>query len=208
MSNSRPYRSTLREERARDTRVRIRESARHLFSTGGFTETTIAQIAEGAGVAPQTVYAVFGSKANIVAEMLEQVEESAELEARVGEMVAEPDPRRQLRMFLSMNRALFENSAPVVRAALAARGDTDVAALVERGDANRRFGTKQLTEMWSRKGALREGMDPADASERLWLLTGAEQYFLATDSLDWSGDQYEQWLGDLLERELLEPAEP
>ena len=64
MSTDRPYRSTLREERARETRLRIRKSARRLFAARGFAETTIAQIAKDAGVAPQTVYAVFGSYIN------------------------------------------------------------------------------------------------------------------------------------------------
>jgi len=208
VSNNRPYHSTLRQERASDTRLRIRKSARRLFTTRGFTETTIAQIAEGAGVAPQTVYAVFGGKAGIVAEMLKDLEESAEVEARVDEMIAEPNPRRQLRIFVSMNRALFENGAPVLRAALGARSDPEVAAMVERGDANRRFGTSQLTKLWSQTKVLREGLDPTNAGERLWLLTSAEQYLLATDELGWSADEYEQWLGDLLDRELLEPEEP
>jgi len=44
-----------------------------------------------------------------------------------------------------------------------------------------------------------------DAAERLWLLTSVEQYLLATDALSSSPDEYERWLGDLLNRELLEP---
>ena len=71
MSSSRPYQSSLRDERARETRRRIRGSARALFASNGFTETTIAQIAERAGVSQQTVYKAFGSKGAIVGEMLE-----------------------------------------------------------------------------------------------------------------------------------------
>lgn len=205
MSSSRPYRSTLRAERARQTRLRIRKRARRLFTTQGFVETTVAQIAVAAGVAPQTVYAVFGSKAAIVGEMLEDLEEEADINARVMEIIGESDPHQQLGLFIAMNRAVFESGAPVVRAALAARGDPEVAAMVERGDANRRFGTKQLTTMWGQRGSLREGLDPTEAGERLWLLTSAEQYLLATDALGWSPEDYERWLGDLLDRELLEP---
>ncbi len=121
MSTNRPYRSSLREEHARETRLRIRRSARTLFATQGFTKTTIAQIAGDAGVAPQTVYAVFGGKGGIVSEMLEDLEESADEDAWVAKMRAEEDPHRQLRIFVSWIRTLFEKGAPILRAAMAAR---------------------------------------------------------------------------------------
>ncbi len=208
MSTNRPYRSTLREERANETRLRIRKSARQLFATQGFAETTIAQIAEEAGVATQTVYAVFGSKGGIVGEMLEELEESADLDVWVARMIAEGDPHRQLRIFISWTRTIFEEGAPILRAAVAARHEPDVATMAQRGDENRRTGTMRLTQMWSREGALLQGLDPNDAAERLWLLTSVEQYLLATDALGWSPDQYEQWLGDVLDLQLLEPHAP
>ncbi len=208
MSTSRPYRSTLREEQAQETRLRIRKSARRLFAAQGFTETTITQIADDAGVAPQTIYAVFGSKSAIVGEMLQDLETSADIGAWVAKMIAEGDPHRQLRIFVSMNRTLFEKGAPILRAAMAARSEPEVAALIERGDGSRRVGTTQLTQIWSSQEALREGLKPTDAAELLWLLTSVEQYLLATDGLGWSPDHYEQWLGDLLDREMLESDEP
>ncbi len=183
-------------------------SARRLFAAQGFTETTIAQIADDAGVAPQTIYAVFGSKSGIVGEMLQDLETSADIGAWVAKMIAEGDPHRQLRIFVSMNRTLFEKGAPILRAAMAARSEPEVAALIERGDGSRRVGTTQLTQIWSRQEALREGLKPTDAAELLWLLTSVEQYLLATDGLGWSPDHYEQWLGDLLDREMLESDEP
>ena len=204
MSTNRPYQSTLRERRALETRLRIRKSARRLFAARGFTETTIAQIAQDAGVAPQTVYAVFRSKGGIVGEMLEDLEESADRDRWVAQMMDEEDPHRQLRIFVSWIRTLFEQGAPILRAALEARGDADVAALLAKGDAKRRFGCIQLAQTWASRGELREALGPDEAAERLWLLTSAEQYLLATDALGWPSDDYEKWLGDLLDRELLE----
>jgi hypothetical protein len=107
-----------------------------------------------------------------------------------------------------MNRTLFEEGAAILRAAMAARSEPEVAALIERGDGSRRVGTTQLTQIWSRQEALREGLKPTDAAELLWLLTSVEQYLLATDGLGWAPDRYEQWLGDLLDQELLEPELP
>jgi len=130
-----------------------------------------------------------------------------DLDAWVARMIAEADLHLHLRIFVSWIRTLFEKGAPILRATMAARSEPDVAAMAERGDENRRFGTTQLTQMWSRKGVLRKGLEPADAAERLWL-TSVEQYLLATDRLGWSPGQYEKWLGDLLDLELFEPHAP
>jgi AcrR family transcriptional regulator len=206
VTSSRPYRSALRQEQAEATRLRIRASARKLFEAQGFGQTTVAEIATDAGVSTQTVYAVFGGKGGIVRSMLEELEQSPELEGRIGQMMSEPDPRRQLRLFASFNRQMFEAGAAMVRAMVAGRSSPDVASVAERGDQARREGTAQLAGVLAAKGALREGLRVEEAAERLWLLTSAEQYLNAIDGLGWTADAYEQWLGDLLERELLAPA--
>ena len=92
VSTSRPYQSTLREERALETRLRIRKSARKLFAAKGLTETTINEIAEDAGVAPQTVYSVFGSKGGIVAAILEDLQETAGESTCIAEIVSQTTP--------------------------------------------------------------------------------------------------------------------
>ena len=208
MPTRRPYRSPLRQEQAEETRLRIRQSARSLFEVHGVAATTIAQIATAAGVSEQTVYAIFGGKGGIVRAMLEDLEESADQDAWVARIVAEPDPQRQLRLFVSFNRALFEAGAPILRALMAARSYPDVADVAERGDRNRREGTGRLVELLAGKRSLRDGLRAKDAAERLWLLTSAEQYLLATDGLGWAPSRYERWLGDVLERELLDPSPP
>src|SRR3954470_19884269 len=58
----RTYRSSVREEQARRTRLAILDAARLLFTEQGYAATTIAQIAAGAGVAVDTVYAAVGTK--------------------------------------------------------------------------------------------------------------------------------------------------
>lgn len=60
--------------------------------------------------------------------------------------------------------------------------------MAERGDGNRLQGTTQLTNLWSRSGFL-----------------SVEQYLIATDGLGWTPEDYERWLGDLLEHGLLQP---
>ena len=51
----RPYRSTLREEQAAQTRQRILDSAARSFAARGYTATSLADIAKGAGVSVESV---------------------------------------------------------------------------------------------------------------------------------------------------------
>lgn len=200
------YRSPLRERRAEETRHRILQAARERFEETGFAAATIDQIAERAGVSPATVYADFRSKAGIIAAMLEHLEERAGMDWRIPEMLEEGDPHRSLHLFVAGNRAVFESGHVVLRAAYDAIGTPEVRALMSAGDAHRRRGVDTMIERWHRAGALKSGLEPGRAAETMWLLTSVEQYLLATDVLGWSGDAYERWLRQLLDRALLQPS--
>jgi len=206
MSREREYRSELREERARETKARIRKAARALFSERGFGATTVAAVAREAGVSAPTVYAVFESKAGIISAMLEEMEESAAVGEGLKAVFSEPDPRTQLRRFVDAHCALFRESADVLRAAVQAMGDPEVAALAARGDGNRRNVIEALVRGWGAWGALRAGLSEEEAADRLWLLTTVESYLTAVDRLGWEPERYEKWLGDLAEGEVLGAA--
>jgi AcrR family transcriptional regulator len=194
VSTPRPYRSRLRAEQAEQTRLRIRQAARELFERQGFADTTIAQIAEAADVAVPTVYAAYRSKGGVVGAMLEDLEETADQAGWEQRIRAETDPTRQLHLFVTWVRTLFESGAPVVRAAMAARSDPDVAAMMAQGDEKRLGGTTALAAHWKECGALRPGLEALEAAQTLWLMTSAEQFLLATDELGWSPADYERWL--------------
>jgi AcrR family transcriptional regulator len=205
VSTERSYHSSLREEQARQTRLKIREEARKLFVSQGFARTTIAEIAAAAGVSPATLYATFESKAGIVSAMLEDLEEGIELGPRLRQVFAEPDPREQLRLYLSAHCDLFSNGADVLRAAMQAIGTPEVAALNEEGDQHRRELIEMLTTQWNEAEVLRPGLTPEAATDRLWLLTTVEGFLSAVDRVGWTTDEYESWLSDLAEMEILGP---
>lgn len=207
MSRDRSYHSSLREEQARQTRLRIRQAARELFASHGFTATTIGEIAEKAGVSPATIYASFDSKAGVVAAMLEEIEESVGIGEQLEAVVAEADPHLQLRLYVATHCDLFRHSSDVLRAAMRAIEDPAVAALAAEGDRHRRQAIEVLTTQWDEAGVLRADLTAPSAADRLWLLTIVEGYLHATDSLGWSPDQYTVWLADLATREILQPAE-
>src|SRR5688500_18763815 len=67
----RQYRSAVREEQARRTRARILEAANALFLENGYARTTVKDIASAADVAPDTVYAVFGTKVRVLTAIID-----------------------------------------------------------------------------------------------------------------------------------------
>src|SRR5579875_63531 len=75
----RVYRSEHRKLQAERTRQAILSAARRLFVTRGYRATTIEAIAEGAKVASQTVYAVFGSKRQMLMALLDRMAAEAEV---------------------------------------------------------------------------------------------------------------------------------
>ena len=56
----------LRERKKQQTRDTISHAALELFAQRGYAETTLAEIAEAAGVAPRTIFAYFESKEDIL----------------------------------------------------------------------------------------------------------------------------------------------
>ncbi|HZR98095.1 MAG TPA: hypothetical protein VFE37_05280 [Chloroflexota bacterium] len=58
----------------------------------------------------------------------------------------------------------------------------------------------------AQRGPLRHGLALADATDIVWTLTSADVHRLLTVDRGWSGERYEQWLGDTLSALLLPPA--
>jgi len=65
-TKNRNYNSTRRSRQAAQTREEILTAAIVLFSESGWAGTTLAAIAERAGVAVETIYAGFGSKKRLL----------------------------------------------------------------------------------------------------------------------------------------------
>src|SRR5882757_5733458 len=94
--------------RRQATRRRIAEAASRLFTEDGYAGTTLQAIADAAGVHVQTIYQAFGNKVSVLAEAAAVLvagpeEDSATPPPRrawVIELFAEPDPTRQLALYV------------------------------------------------------------------------------------------------------------
>ena len=195
-------RLTLRDERAQVTRRRIADAARGLFRTRGYGATTLQAVADEAGVAVQTVYAVYGSKAGILHELRDTVLRQPAAEALYEEAMAEADAGRKLELFASSIRRRWEFGHDVVAIQRdAAATDPSVRAEVEHVLGMRRNGIARLAR--SLEEELSSGIDPAQAAAILDALTLPEVYSELTDVARWTADKYEAWLGQCLKHQLL-----
>jgi AcrR family transcriptional regulator len=200
---ARRYRSPLRAERAAETRRRITTAAVELFTEHGFGASTVTAIAERAGVAPQTVYAIFGTKGAILQALLSQMEEDAGAAEWRTRIAAADDPADKLAGFAQWTASMLSTSKASIMAAQGAAADPAIVGLRAEADRHRRQALASLIDGLAGHGALAAGLTRQRAVDRAWVLTGVEIYLGATDGCGWSDAEYATWLADLLVSQLL-----
>ena len=201
--------SPRRAEQAKATRRAILESARRLFLSNGYGATSIRAIAEEAGVAVQTVYAVFGNKRQLVIELLENavtgddhlVDSRAE-DSETSAVRAEPDPRRRAQLGAALARSIIERVLPVFKITSdAAAVDPDFAELNQAMIARRRAEMADGATLLAGHDGLR--VSPDDAAASLLVLYSPHVAQLLTEDVGWSFDRYQTWLADAIAQLIL-----
>jgi TetR/AcrR family transcriptional regulator of autoinduction and epiphytic fitness len=205
----RSYTSARREAQARETRRAILDAAHDLFVATGYAATTIQVIAERGGVAVQTVYAVFGSKRELLRQLIERTivgdDDPLPITERTAaqSVAAEPDARRRAELDAAMSRSITERIAPIVRvAAEAAASDPELAAMMEAVKAARR------QEMTAAAGILagpdRLRLDQEEAAATLYVLYSPQVADMLIGDYGWSPERYEKWLARMILEAVLE----
>jgi TetR/AcrR family transcriptional regulator of autoinduction and epiphytic fitness len=203
VSVKRSYSSAKRQAQARETRRAIVDSAGELFVTNGYAATTMQAIAEGAGVAVQTVYAVFGNKRELLRQLIETsiagddepvpITERAEAQA----VAAEPDPRRRAELDAALSRSITERVAPIVRViGEAAASDPELAAVMEAVKAARRKEMIVSAKIIAGPDGLR--VDDEEAAATLYVLYSPQVADMLMRDYGWSPERYEAWLARMI----------
>lgn len=158
----------------------------------------------------KTVEAIFGTKARLLT-ILRDVSVAGDDEAIpvaerawYQEMLKEPDPRRQLALFAQGSCRIKHRTAAlneVIRRA--AQIDGEIGALWHSFQAQYMADQQLVAESLAARGALRAGLDAAEAAEIIGLLNHPSMYYLAVFERAWPEERYEQWLADALIRQLL-----
>ena len=201
----RTYDSTKRRQQAAGTRQAILAAARTLFLGQGYAGATMQAIADEAGVAVQTVYAAFGTKRELLRQLLEASivgdEDPAPLyeQAAVRAARSEPDPRRRAAQSAAVSRQIAERVVDVYRILRsAAEADPEMAAVANRIAADRLVEMRESAKVLKGPGKLRDPIDRA--ADTLFILHSPEVVIQCIDLLGWSMDDYEAWLAEMLLR--------
>ena len=199
----RAYTSEKRRAQARQTRRSILAAAHELFVDSGYAGTSLQAVAEHAGVAVQTVYAVFGSKRELLRQLIEStitgddepgpIAERSEAQA-VG---AEPDARRRAELDAALSRSIIERVAPIARVATeAAASDPELAEMFEAVKAVRRQEMTSAATVLAGPQGLR--VPPEEAAATLYVLYSPQVADMLMGDYRWPPERYERWLARML----------
>jgi AcrR family transcriptional regulator len=211
VAGARKYHSPLRAGQAEQTRRRICEAAFRLFAERGYAGTTIAAVAEAAGVSPETIYQSLGGKRGLLEGVIELTiaqdgeDESQEWWAAVAAL---PGSAERLARMVGYSCRILARTRPI-HAVIRGAADKEAfaAALGRRLLHDRLAGQTDRIRRYL-AADLRAGLSVDAAGERYCVLASPELYYLLTAELGWTDAQHRSWLTELLTTELLAPGSP
>jgi AcrR family transcriptional regulator len=192
-----------RATRRAETEARLVEAATALFVERGYTATTLADVADRAGLAARTVYLRFATKAELLRRCIDHAIVGddapvplAERDSMAATMTASTLDGRIRQMAAVTARLMDRTGALLDVARQAAATEPDIAAAAQAGRDDTR---RALHEFWRRAGA--DGLLPAGADldwlrETATLLAQADTWLLLRATTDWDPGDYERWLAD------------
>ena len=206
----RRYDSTRRQEQAAQTRRAILAAAQRLFERDGYAATTMAAIAAEAGVALKTVYLAFETKSGLLRALWHLLLRGDEADVPIHErpwyreVLAEPDPERQLRLGARNARLVKERAAALLKViSSAAAADDDAAQLWARIEADFYDNQRAIVQVLHDKGALRDGLDVTRGADIMWTLNHPDLWHLLVGQRGWTPEAWEEWFADTVCEQLL-----
>jgi AcrR family transcriptional regulator len=197
-----------RKERARQTRLRMTRAAYQLFTQRGYAATTMADIAAAAGVAVQTLYFTFHTKA----ELLQNVYELAVLgegdpippieQPWYAEMLAAKRLEDALGLLVDNVTSILARAAPLDDFVRAASLDPDPARVRAHNERLRRQGYAQMVEHLGARFGLRQGLEPEQATDVLLVLLGPATYQTLVGDYGWPQERWRSWCAAAIAEQL------
>ena len=200
---TRHYEQRARAEDAERTRMRIIEAVFTRLRDAPAEPVSIDRIAQMAGVARSTVYAIFGSRAGLFEAVGRELVERSGY-AELLEAKHEPDAREHLRAGFRAASEMFAASREIQRAlhSMAKLDEQAVAGAVGRADEERARGMSRLAGRLAEQGVLRDGLSVEDAAHVLWTLSSFESFDSLYTGRDLPTERVVELLIDTAERAL------
>ena len=176
---TRRYEQQQRAETAEQTRRRILDAVIERLRKAPAEPVSIDRIAEMAGVARSTVYAIFGSRAGLFDAVAADVLEREDYE-RLLQAKHEPDAREHMRVGFRTATEMLAADPEIVRAlfSMAQLDERAVGDAVRRREERRAAGMKRLAGRLGEQDLLRPDVSVDDAEQILWVLTSFESFDL------------------------------
>jgi AcrR family transcriptional regulator len=201
----RPYSSRVREAGAEATKRAILSAAHDVFTSSGYSASTIESIAATAGVSVPTVYAVFGSKAAILSTLLADAGSDADIRALASRTMNESDPRARLAAAAKVVRTIMQRERAILGVLReAGTGRPELEAARRQVHDQQRSALERAVRPIADAEKLRAGVTAGDAVATFAAIASPECYSIFVEELGWSGARWERWLADASIRLLLD----
>lgn len=169
----------------------------------------MADIAQAAGVAVQTVYFVFHTKTQVLnsayglAVMGEDEPAVPQEQAWYRQAIAEPEVNTAVRLVVDGLGEILRRVEPLDRAVrTAAAGDPDAASFLAQNEAWRAQGYREMVSFLQTKRALRAGLTEDRATDVMLFLASAGAYRALVTDRDWTHAEWTVWTSVALVEQL------
>jgi AcrR family transcriptional regulator len=176
------------------------EAARALFLERGFMDTTIINVANHAGVAPETVYSIYGNKARLLdavvrrAVLRDEPEDPVE-RSWVKRLLRIADLRGRIAGFARHTAQTTRLTSPIYAIIASAGSGDDELDELQRDLLDMRFGGQREIMIALVQGEpLRPGLAVEQAADTFSALASPELHHLLTVRRRWSQRRYTRWL--------------
>jgi AcrR family transcriptional regulator len=206
----RQYNSARRQEQASETRLRILRAAYDLFVAKGYGRTTIAEIADRAGVAVETVYSAFRNKATLLRQAWYVTFRGDEVDLPLYDrdemqaILSEPDLPTRIRKHAAFVAASNRRMAPLYHALQGAAATEQAAADLLDEYRGRRL---DVASKYARAAAATRQLAVSEEDCRdivFATMDGALWHRLVAER-GWSDERFAEWLGALWVSQLVMP---
>ena len=196
-----------RAARVAQTELRILAAARDLFLDHGYVATTLADVAERAGVAARTVYVRFGTKAAVFKRVVDValVGDTApvDLAHRSGtvQSMSAATLEDRIRAFVGVSAGVIERTGELFGVAVEAEAAEPELARAAR--AGREVTRRQAMAFWRQArtdGLISAEHDVSWLGETTEVLIAADTWVHIRRTKGWSPRRYNRWLDTTLRR--------
>jgi AcrR family transcriptional regulator len=195
----------LRAQRAQETKAALVTAATELFTTRGWANTGMREVAQHAGVAVETLYSHYSGKRQLLDAVVDRAvtgdDEPVAVADRPGFLAIGRGPRHgRIAAAAALVAAIHDRTAPFAKLLReAATTDQEIAEVLRATRERQRRDVAAGVELII-------GRVPSDDErDGVWAILSPEIYLLLVQESGWSLDRYERWLAATLARVLPRP---